>query len=70
MKRISAVLGLATLVALCVQTGAQAVPIDPSPTHPPRTWSPVRKSTTQQAPRTWSPAPCSTWPRPAGCPAR
>ena len=67
MTRILAVLGLATLTALCVQTGAEAVPIDPSPTHKARTWHPPVRQT---VPRTWSPKPCSVWPRPAGCPAR
>jgi hypothetical protein len=62
MTRIIAALGLAGLVAVSVQTGAQAVPRDPTPTcvrdYRPvpcvkRTWHPPVST----APRTWRGTP-------------
>lgn len=58
---------LAALALLAGAAPAQAVPIDPSPTHVARTWHPTVKRTPA---RTWHPARCQSWPRPTGCSAR
>ena len=66
---IAKALAVATILAgpVLAPSSAEAVPLDPSPTHVARTWHPPTRTHT---PRTWKAKPCQVWPRPASCPPR
>jgi hypothetical protein len=71
MHRTAAAALVALALTVAGSSAATAVPIDPSPTHPARTWHQTRHpARTWHVARTWHPKPCQTWPRPTGCPTR